>query len=94
MSVFRLTEFTSPDMSKMIEFAETIREEVEAAGAEFIDVISVGDGKGIVIAKYATQAKMEAATEINKAAFGKMIAAGIVNADSISGQSGEVTFSF
>jgi hypothetical protein len=42
MSVFRLTEFTSPAMSKMVEFAETIREEVAAAGAEFIDVISVG----------------------------------------------------
>ncbi|WP_162797923.1 hypothetical protein SuNHUV7_01360 (plasmid) [Pseudoseohaeicola sp. NH-UV-7] len=94
MPVFRLTEFTSRDMSKMVEFAETLREEVAAAGAEFIDVISVGDGKGIVIAKYDTQAKMEAATEINKAAFGKMIAAGIVDAESISGQSGEITFSF
>jgi len=94
MSVFRLTEFTSPDMNKLVEFAETLRDDVAAAGAEFIDVIAVGDGKGIVIAKYATHAKMEAATAINKAAFGKMIAAGLVNADSISGQSGEVTFSF
>jgi hypothetical protein len=94
MSVYRLTEFTSSDMSKLIEFTESLRDAVAAAGAEYIDVISVGDGKGVVIAKYATQEVMEAATDINKAAFGKMIAAGLVNADSISGQSGEVTFSF
>ena len=94
MSVFRLTEFTSPDIGKMVEFSETLREDVAATGAEFVDVVSVGDGKGVVIAKYATQAKMDAATEINKAAFSKMIAAGLVNADSIRRQSGEVAFSF
>ena len=94
MAVFRLTEFTSPDMNKMTEFAETLREDVAAAGAEFIEVVSVGDGKGIVIAKYSTQDEMEAATEINKSAFGKMVAAGLVDAESISMRSGEVSFSF
>ena len=94
MSIYRLTEFTSPDMSKLVEFSESLRDAVAAAGAEFIDVISAGDDKGVVIAKYATQELMEATTDINKAAFGKMIAAGLVNADSISGQSGDVTFSF
>jgi hypothetical protein len=94
MSVYRLTEFTSSDMSKLIEFTESLRDAVAAAGAEFIDVISVGDDKGMVIAKYANQELMEAATDINKAAFRKMIAASLVNADSISGRSGEVTFSF
>jgi len=94
MSVFKLTEFTTQDMSKLVEFAENLREDVAAAGAEFIDVISVGDGKCIVIAKFANQAQMEASTEINNAAFGKMIAAGLVNADSIIRRSGEVVFSF
>jgi len=94
MSVYRLTEFTSSDMSKLIEFTESLRDAVAAAGAEFIDIISVGDDKGMVIAKYANQELMEAATDINKAAFGKMIAASLVNADSISGRSGEVNFSF
>jgi hypothetical protein len=94
MSVYRLTEFTSSDMSKLIEFTESLRDDVAAAGADFIDVISVGDHKGMVIAKYANQELMEAATDINKTAFGKMIAAGLVNADSISGRSGEVNFSF
>ena len=94
MPVYRLTEFTSPDMSKTVEFCETLRDEVAAAGAESIDVISVGGGKGVVIAKYATKELMEAATPINKSAFGKMIGADLVNADSIGGQSGEVVFSF
>ncbi len=94
MSVYRLTEFTSTDMSKTIEFCETLRDEVAEAGAESIDVISVGDGKGVVIAKYATKELMEAATAINKSAFGKMIEAGLVTGDSISGQSGDVVVSF
>lgn len=94
MSAYRLAEFTTPDMSKMVAFAESLREDVAASGAEFVDVISVGDGKGCVIAKYASQAKMDAATEINNAAFGKMIAAGLVSADSIGRQSGEAVFSF
>ena len=94
MSVFRITEFTSKDMEKLAEFTQSLRDDVSAAGAESIDVISVGNDKGVVIAKYATQELMEAATDINKAAFGKMIAAGLVNADSISMQSGEVVFSF
>ena len=94
MSVYRITEFTSSDMGKMVEFAETLRDAVAAAGAESIDIASVGNGKGLVVAKYATQALMDAATDINKQAFGKMIAAGFVNGDSVSGQSGEVVFSF
>jgi hypothetical protein len=81
-------------MGKTVEFAETLRDAVAAAGAESIDIVSVGDGKGLVVAKYATQALMEAATDINKQSFGKMIAAGIVNGDSVSSQSGEVVFSF
>ena len=73
MSVYRLTEFTSSDMSKLIEFTASLRDAVAAAGAESIDVISVGDDKGVVIAKYATQELMDAATDINKAAFGKIL---------------------
>lgn len=94
MSVYRITEFTSSNMGKAAEFAKTQRDVVAAAGAESIDIISVGDGKGLVVAKYATQAKMEAATVINKQVFGNMIEAGVVNAEGISMQSGEVVFSF
>ena len=83
MPVYRITEFTSSDIGKLAEFAESLR-----------DAVAAGDGKGLVVAKYATQAAMDAATDINKQAFGKMIAAGLVNGDSISGKFGEVVFSF
>lgn len=94
MSVYRITEFKTSDMGKVVNFCETLRQSDAAAGAESIDVVSVGDGKGFVVAKYTTQALMEAATAINKQAFGKMIVAGVVNTGSIGGQSGEVVFSF
>ncbi len=94
MSVYRITEFKTSDMGKVVDFCETLGEDVAAAGAESIDVVSVGDSKGLVVAKYTTQALMEAATDINKQAFGKMIVAGLVNAGSVGGLSGEVVFSF
>lgn len=94
MSVYRITRFTTSDMGKVVGMCETLREAVAAAGAESIDVVSVGGGEGFVVAKYATQAAMEAGTEVNKQAFGTMIEAGVLDAASISRQSGEVVFSF
>lgn len=93
MSVYRITEFKTSDMGKVVSFCETLREDVAAAGAESFEVVSVGDGKGYVVAKFASQALMEAASHVNKQAFGKMIVAGLVNAGSIGGRSGEVVFS-
>ena len=94
MSAYRITEFKTSDMGKVVDFCKTLRGDVAVAGAESIDVVSVGDGKGFVVAKYPTQALMEAATDFNNQAVGKMIVAGRVNAGSIGGQSGEVVFSF
>ena len=94
MSVYRITEFTSPDMGKAADFGETLRDVLSGAGADFIDIVSLGDGKGVVIAKYATQAAMEAAGEVAKQAFGKMIEAGVVNGDSIGQKTGEVVLAF
>ena len=94
MSVYRITEFTSSDMDKAGEFGETLRDDIAGAGADFIDVVSLGDGKGLVIAKYASQATMETASEVAKQAFGKMIEAGVVNGDSIGAQTGEVVLSY
>jgi len=94
MSIYRITEFTSSDMDKTGEFGETIRDIIANAGADFIDIITLGDGKGLVIAKYANQATMKAASEVAKQAFGKMIEAGVVNGDSISAQDGEVILSY
>jgi len=94
MPAYRITEFKTSDMGKVVDFCKTLREGVAASGAESIDVVSVGDGKGFVVARYTTPALMEAAADIDKQAFGKMIVAGLVNAGSIGGQSGEVVFSF
>lgn len=94
MSVYRVTEFTTSDIVKSLELCETFRSEVAAAGAESIDVVSVGEGKCLVVAKYASEELMETATEMNKAVFGKLIAAGLVDGESISGQAGAVLFSF
>lgn len=94
MSVYRITEFKTSDMDKVIDFCESLRKADAAASAESVDVVSVGNGKGYVVAKFATQALMEAATDLNQQAFGKMIVAGVVNTGSIGGQSGEVVFSF
>jgi len=94
MSVYRITNFTSSDMSKASQYGETLRDIISGAGAEFIDIVSLGDGKGVVVAKYANQAAMEAAGELSKQAFGKMIEAGVVNGDSIAMESGEVVLAF
>ena len=94
MSAYSITEFKTSDMGKVVDFCKTLREGVAASGAESIDVVSVGDGKGFVVARYTSKALMEAAAETSKQAFGKMIVAGLVNAGSIGGQSGEVVFSF
>ena len=94
MSVYRITEFKTSNMDKVLDFCETLRETVAAAGAESIDVVSVGEGRGFVVARYSTQASMEAATEINKQAFGKMIVAGLVQAGSVNWHSGDVVLSF
>jgi len=81
-------------MDKASEFGETLRDIISGAGADFIDIVSLGDGKGVVVAKYASQAAMETASEVSKQAFGKMIEAGVINGDSIVAQSGDVVLSY
>ena len=90
MPVYRVTEFKTSDMTKVVEFCESLRDDV---GAERIDVVAVGDGKGLVVARYKTQELMDAATQISKQAFGKMIVAGVVKAGSVNARSGDVASS-
>ena len=52
MSVYRLTGFAAPDMDKAGEIAERMRGKIEGIGADFIDLVSDGNGKGVMIAKY------------------------------------------
>lgn len=94
MSVYRITRFASSDMDKAVEVVDSMRSEMESTGANFIDVVSYGNGKGVVLAKYTDQAAMDAAAEVAKKAFGKCIEMGVIDADSIHPHAGEVVTSF
>ena len=94
MAVYRITRFAASDMDKVRELTETMRDVLEGIGADFIDMVSYGNGKGVVIAKYPDQATMDAATDTAKKAFGDMIDAGAVDADSVHPHTGEVFNSF
>ena len=94
MSVYRITRFASSDMDKASQIAEGLRSELEGAGADFIDLVSYGNGKGVVIARYPDQATMDAASDMAKMAFGKMVEAGAVDGDAIHPHTGEVFNSF
>ena len=52
MAVYRITRFAAPDMDKAGEIGESMRSLIEGLGANFIDLVSYGNGKGVVIAKY------------------------------------------
>ena len=94
MAMYRITQFTASDMDKAREIAESMRDVLEGVGADFIDLVSYGDGECVVVAKYPNQAAMDAATDTAKQAFGKMIEAGAVDGASIKPHTGEVLQSF
>jgi hypothetical protein len=94
MAVYRITRFAASEMDKVGEITENMREVLSGIGAEFIDLVSYGNGKGVVIAKYPDQATMDAAAETAKKAFADMIEAGVVDADSVHPHTGEVFNSF
>ena len=94
MAVYRITRFAATDMEKASKIAEEMRDTLEGVGADFIDMVSYGNGKGVIIAKYPTKEKMEAATETAKMAFAKMVDAGAIDGDSIHPHAGEVLQSF
>lgn len=94
MAVYRITRFAATDMDKVGELAEDRSDLLKGLGADFIDVVSYGNGKGVVIAKYPDQASMDAAAETARSVFGEMIAAGAVEADSVHPHAGEVIKSF
>jgi hypothetical protein len=94
MAVYRITRFAASEMDKVGEITENMRDVLSGIGAEFIDLVSYGNGKGVVIAKYPDQATMDAAAETAKKAFADMIEAGVVDADSVHPHTGEVFNSF
>jgi hypothetical protein len=94
MAVYRITRFAAPDMDKVSELTENMRDVLADIGADFIDLVSYGNGKGVVIAKYPDQATMEAASETAKETFADMIEIGVVDGDSVHPHTGEVFNSF
>ena len=94
MAVYRITRFAASDMDKAGEIAENMRAVLEGIGADFIDMVSYGNGKGVVIARYPDQATMDAASDTAKQVFGKMIEAGVVDGDSVHPHTGDVYKSF
>ncbi len=94
VSVYRITRFAATDMNKAKALKESLRSSLENVGADFIDIVSYGNGKGVVIAKYPDQAAMDAASDAAKQAFGKMVEAGAIDGDSIHPNTGEVINSF
>ena len=94
MAVYRITRFAASDMDKVGEFTDNMRDVLEGIGADFIDLVSYGNGKGVVIAKYPDQAAMDAASETARKTFGDMIEAGVIDGDSVHPHTGEVFNSF
>ena len=94
MAVYRITRFAASDMDKVKETSENMRAVLEGIGADFIDLISYGNGKGVVIAKYPDQAAMDAASDAASKAFADMIEAGVIDGDSVHPHTGEVFNSF
>jgi hypothetical protein len=94
MAVYRITRFAASDMDKVKELTNSKRDVIEGMGAVFIDVVSYGNGKGVVLAKYPDQAAMDAASEGARKVFADLVEAGAVDGDSIHPHAGEVIESY
>lgn len=90
MAVYTITRFASSDMDKAGEIADGLRGELKGAGAEFIDFVSYGNGKGVVLARYPDEETKDAASDTAKMMFDKMVEAGVVDGDAIHPHAGEV----
>lgn len=94
MAVYTITRFASSDMDKAAEIAESLRGDIESLGAHSIDIVSYGNGKGVVLARYPDNNTKEAAADTIKMVFDKMIDAGVVDGDAIHPHAGDVINSF
>ena len=94
MAVYRITRFAAADMDQARDMTNDMRDVIEGIGADFIDIVSYGNGKGVVIARYADQAAMDAATDTAKQVFADLIKAGVIDGDSVHPHAGEVINSF
>ena len=94
MACYRITRLKALDSDKIKEIGESMRETIEAMGADFIDVVADNDGNMVVVARYPDVSTMEAATATAQDAFGQMITQGAADGSSIDPWNGEVMMSF
>lgn len=94
MAVYTITRFAASNMDQASQITESLRSELEGVGADSIDIVSYGNGKGVVLARYPDQATMDAAADTITMVFGKMIDAGVVDGDAIHPHAGVVINSF
>ena len=81
-------------MDQAGQIAEGLRSDLEGAGADSNDMLSCGNDKGVVLARYPDQETMDAAADTIKMVFGKMVEAGVVDGDAIHPHAGVVLNSF
>jgi len=94
MAVYTITRFAASDMDKAADIAESFRDDIESTGAQSLDIVSYGNGKGVVLARYPDEDAKEAAADTVNMVFNKMIEAGVVDGDAIHPHAGEVINSF
>ncbi len=94
MAVYTITRFAASDMDKAADIAESLRGDLEDVGADSIDIVSYGNGKGVVLARYPDEDTKDAAADTIQMVFQKMIDAGVVDGDAIHPHAGEVINSF
>jgi len=90
MAVYGITRFAAPNMDTDAAFSQTVSSALQGLNADFIDVVSYGNGKGVVIAKYENQAKMDSAAAAASEAFDSLMKAGMIEADSVHPHAGTV----
>ena len=94
MAVYTITRFAASDMDKAGQITESLRSDIEGVGADSIDIVSYGNGKGVVLARYPDQATMDAAADTIKMVFDTLIDSGVVDGDAIHPHAGVVLNSF
>ena len=94
MAVYRITRFSSSNMDKAMELAESVRASMSEIKFDFIDVAQDDQGNGVVIARYPDAGAMEEATATAQQALGQLVVAGVIDGSSIEQWTGEVGISF
>lgn len=70
---FTRIHFDDDRYGQLLDWAETVRDDVEAIeGFEFADLCRSGEGEGMIIAAYRSEADFDAASEVVAGVMGSM----------------------